>query len=168
MRSLTLLAFGCIATLGPMNALAAYCMGGSRMACYEGVDASGRSPGALYDAAVEGLREAQTPAQRDLARRAMKDALNPAMSDQRAILCNQADGDPVKFQQCVKGPGPARDMKMTVPCQQNTGDGRVLLDSRFVPAGAHYNIQHYHPQSVDGNGWTHGECDIAVAAKSAQ
>ncbi len=56
-------AFSCL--VSTYTAKAAHCDGASHMGCYEGVDQSGRSPGALYDAAAEGLREARTPAEHD-------------------------------------------------------------------------------------------------------
>jgi hypothetical protein len=164
LRSLPLIGFLCAATAGGQAALAAHCEGVSHMSCVEGIDRSGRSASGLYDAAVEALREAQTPEQRALARKAMKDALNPAMSYKRAVLCNQAGGGVAKFQQCMKGPGPDPGLHMTIPCQQNLTDGRVLMDGRFLPIGAHYDILHYHPLSADQNGWTHGECEVAPAS----
>jgi len=132
------------------------------MACYEGIDTSGRTPAALHDAAVEALREARTPADAALARKAMQDAYNPAMSDQRAVICNQAGGGPEQFKQCMSAHAPAANVKMTVPCQQNLGDGKILLDGRYVPTSARYNILHYQPQSPNENGWTHGQCEIAA------
>jgi hypothetical protein len=132
------------------------------MSCVEGIDRSGRSPGGLYDAAAEALREAQTPEQAALARKAMKDAFNPVMSDPRAIACNGMGGGPKAFQACMAGPGPTPGLQMTMQCQQNLSDGRLLIaDGRLLPAGAHFKITHYHPEAV-GDGWTHGECEITI------
>ena len=90
--------------LGPV-ARAAYCEGGSRITCYEGVDRSGRSSDALFSAALEGLSEAKTSAQTELARQAIRDAVNPAMSDQRAIICNNSHGGPSSFVPCMQENG---------------------------------------------------------------
>jgi hypothetical protein len=145
------------------NGIAAHCEGGSHISCAEGIDRSGRSPGALYDAAAEALREAQTPAQAALARKAMRDALNPAMSDPRAVACNGAGGGPQAFQACMAGPGPTPGLQMTMQCQQNLLDGRILVaDGRLLPAGAQFKITHYRPNGPYGNGWTRGECEITI------
>lgn len=152
----------------PEGVDAAYCAGASHMGCYEGVDRSGRSPGALYDAAAEGLREARTPAERDRARRAMKDAFNPAMSDQRAIEYNRVGGGPERFQRCMQGPGAPPGVTITVPCQQNLVDGRILVDGHFLVAGVRFNVSHCRSQSSSGDGWSHGECLIRVAKGTPQ
>ncbi len=140
-----------------------FCLGASHMGCYEGIDTSGRSPQALYEAAVEALREAATPAQQELARRAMKDAFNPAVSDQRAVVCNQAGGGPEQFQRCMNELGSTAGLKMTVSCQQNLSDGRMLIDGRMLPTGTRYNVLHYRPELANEGGWTRGECEIIVA-----
>lgn len=138
---------------------AAFCDGASHIGCHHGVDRSGRSPGALYDAAAEGLREARTPAERALARKAMKDAFDPAMSDQRAVACNRSPGQG-SFQQCFHGSGPAPGLRMTLPCQQNISDGRILVDRRYLPMASRFRITHYYPDTPNNVGWTHGKCDI--------
>ena len=105
MRPFFLIAFlGLVAILLPLHsARAAYCEGASHMGCYEGVDPSGRTPGAMYDAAVEGLKEARTQAERALAQKAMRDAFNPRMSNPRAIECYQNPGPNRDFAACVQG-----------------------------------------------------------------
>ena len=145
--------------LAMQPAKAAYCSGASHMGCYEGVDPSGRTPGAMYDAAVEGLREARTPAEREVAHRAMRDAFNPTMSDPRAVECNKSPGPAGSFAACVAGAGPRPGMAMIIDCQQDLDDGRVLVDGRVLPAGAHYKVARYRPQSTDP-GWSHGTCEI--------
>lgn len=160
---------GCLFTLliGLMpgfQARAVSCSGASHIGCSEGIDQSGRSPGGLYNAAVEGLKEARTPGERALARRAMRDAFDPKMSNQRAVECNGNPGTDRDFFACVAGIGPAPGMRMTVSCQQNLSDGRVLMDGRVLPAGAHYKVVRYQPASTD-DGWSHGSCDVEFTHK---
>jgi hypothetical protein len=150
-------------TVMPRAAVAAYCSGGSRMACSEGVDRSGRTPGAMYDAAAEGLREARTPAEKELARRAMRDAFDPSMSDPRAVACNRNPGPPGSFAACVAGTGPRPGLAMVLECQQNLSDGRILVDGRSLPAGARYRVVRYRPRAADP-GWSHGTCEIVFTA----
>lgn len=145
-------------------ASAAYCDGASHIGCYEGVDQSGRSPGGLYDAAVEGLKGAQTESQRALARKAKKDAFDPKMSNQRAVGCNRNPGAGRDFSACVASEGPAPGLRMTIECQQNLSDGRVLVDSRVLPAGAQHKVVRYHPTST-GGGWSHGTCEVEFPRK---
>ena len=134
------------------------------MGCYEGVDQSGRSPGALYDAAAEGFKEARTPFERDLARRAMRDAFKPSMSNPRAVECNKSLGGAESFAACVAGTGPEPGLAMVIGCQQNIADGRVLLDGRSLPAGARYKVVRYQPRSTEA-GWSHGVCEIVFAGR---
>jgi len=98
----TLLTVGTL-LLAPLPAGAVHCEGGSRMACVEGVDQSGRAPLALYEAAREALLTARTPAEGRLAVRAMFEAFNPQLSDWRAIYCNvHSPGGFAGFQECMK------------------------------------------------------------------
>ena len=103
-----ILAFGLllVTTCWSGHSLAAYCEGASGIACYEGVDRSGRSPETLYRFAQLALASATTSEQRDLAIRAMKDAFDPSLSDQRALYCNQRKGGFDDFQRCMRPSGP--------------------------------------------------------------
>ena len=143
------------------GANAAHCDGASHISCHEGIDQSGRSPGALYDAAVEGLRESRMGAERDLARRAMKDAFDPAMSNPRAVECNQASNRNSSFAVCMTGSGPAPGLKMSIPCQQNLDDGRLLVNGPSLPTGAHYKVTRYQPRSNE-TGWSYGVCEVTI------
>ena len=147
-----------------VKAYAVACSGASHIGCSEGIDQSGRSPGALYDAAVEGLKEARTPGERALARRAMRDALNPKMSNQRAVECNRNPGASRDYFACVAGAGPAPGLRMIISCQQNLSDGRILVDGQVLPAGTRYEVVRYQPSSTD-NDWSHGSCDVEFTRK---
>lgn len=141
------------------EAQGAFCEGASHIGCFEGVDQSGRSPGALYNVAVEGLKEARTMDERALAHRAIKDAFDPKMSNQRAVECNRNPGAIRDFAACVAGTGPAPGMKMTISCQQNLSDGRVLVYGLVLPAGARYKVLRYQSASTN-NGWSYGSCEL--------
>lgn len=138
---------------------AAYCEGASHVTCYEGGDQSGRSSGERYNIAVEGLSEARTPSEQELARRAMKDALDPSTANPRAVDCNQPSIKKRSFSTCMAGSGPTPGLKMSIPCQQNLDDGRLLVDGQNLPTGSHYKVIHYQPSSNE-MGWSHGMCEI--------
>jgi hypothetical protein len=57
------------------------------------------------------------------------------------------------------------NIKMTVKCQQNRSDGRILVDGALLPntENMHYHIQNYIPKSSAG-GWTFGVCQIELNA----
>ena len=98
------------------RAQAVYCENGG---CQEGIDPSGRTPGAMYDAAAEVLKSPKSETQRTLARRAMKDAFNPKMSDPRAIECNKAGGSVDFRMRPRQGAGPGiqnDDALLPKPC----------------------------------------------------
>lgn len=141
---------------------AAYCEGASHVTCYEGVDQSGRTPGGRYNMAVEGLAEARTPAEQALARRAMKDALDPSTTNPRAVECNQPSMKGRSFAACMAGPGPSPGLRMNIPCQQNLDDGRLLVDGQNLPTGSHYKVTRYQPSSNE-MGWSHGMCEIVLS-----
>lgn len=145
-------------------ARAASCDGLSHIGCHDGVDQSGRTPGALYDAAVEGLREARTPSERDLARRAMRDAFDPSMSNPRAVECNNNPGRAGSFAACVAGTGPEPGLTMVIACQQSLDDGRVLVDGSKLPSAANYKVVRYQPRSSE-MGWSHGTCEIVFTGR---
>lgn len=91
------------------SAYATYCEGASRMACYKGIDHSGRSPDAMYESAKEAMKEATTPAQRALAQEALADAHNPKMSDPIAQLCNATVGRGTGWEACLRAHGEEDD-----------------------------------------------------------
>lgn len=90
-------------------AYATYCEGGSRMACYRGIDHSGRSPDAMYASAQEALKSATTPTERALAQKALLDAHNPKMSDPAAQLCNGPLGHGTDWETCLRSHGEEDD-----------------------------------------------------------
>jgi hypothetical protein len=147
----------CVAFLPFGNAKAEYCQGVSRMACYPGIDNSGRTPGALYDAAAEALREANTPEEKAAAHQAMKDAFNPAMQNQRAVICNKTVHSTQDFAQCMAGVPPNQDMQISVPCSQRLSDGKIMYQGGYLPAGSEYHVKSYAPQTVS-DGWSYGVC----------
>jgi len=61
----------------------------------------------------------------------------------------------------LSGAAGAAGIKMTIPCQQNLNDGRILVDGTFLPSAARYKVLSYTPKSSDG-GWSHGECQLDV------
>ncbi len=94
-------ALGALMLVSP-SVQAAYCAGASHMGCYPGIDGSGRPPMAMYEAAVEGLKEARNPAEAKLAIQAMYDAFNPRAADWRAMYCNGHAGGPQLYQSCIQ------------------------------------------------------------------
>jgi len=52
-------------------------------------------------------------------------------------------------------------MKMVVPCQQNTYDGRTLVSGSALPDNVRYNIASYKP-TRRADGWTYGECVLNI------
>ena len=102
MKRLVSSLFAGAVALSSANAWAAYCEGVSHIACYPGVDRSGRDPAGLYQAAIEGLKNAQDPTQGRLAVDAMYDAFSARGSDWRAIYCNVHAGGPNNFLNCVR------------------------------------------------------------------
>lgn len=56
----------------------------------------------------------------------------------------------------------APPVEMTIPCQQNLSDGRILVDGTLLPREARYNVRHYRPQTNTGDGWSRGECRIVI------
>ncbi len=161
----TTLIGACVSLMLSMEQVhAAYCDGASHITCYEGIDQSGRTPGQRYDMAVEGLTEAKTNTERELARRAMKDALDPSTSNPRAVECNQPFIKGRSFSACMAGKGPASGLTMNIPCQQNLDDGRLLVDGQSLPTGSHYKVTRYIPSSNE-MGWSHGTCDIVFTRK---
>ncbi len=55
----------------------------------------------------------------------------------------------------------AGGVPMTVPCQRNLDDGRVLLSDDPLPPNPRYTVLHYAP-STSSEGWSHGQCEILV------
>lgn len=88
---------------------ATYCEGASQLACYKGIDHSGRSFDAMYASAQEALKYARTPVERALAQEAMVDAHNPKMSDPIAQLCNAPKEHGTDWKECLRTHGEEDD-----------------------------------------------------------
>jgi hypothetical protein len=51
--------------------------------------------------------------------------------------------------------------RMTIACQKNMDDGRILVDGTQLPANATYKVKSFHPTSRDGI-WSYGTCVIEL------
>ena len=81
------------------------------------------------------------------------------MSNQWGGECGRSLGPGRDFAACVAEPGPTPGIKMTISCQQNPSDGRMLVDASVLPAGTRFKVVRYRPASAD-SGWSHGSCDV--------
>ncbi len=79
----------------------------------------------------------------------------------------------VLFVSLVSQTSGAVAVEMTVPCQQNTVDGRILIDGRFLPDSVKgYRVKRYDPDihkppgkspSDEDYPWGYGTCLIEIS-----
>lgn len=73
----------------------------------------------------------------------------------------------LSFPAMAEGPlGKFQTITVTVTCQQNREDGRILIDGQFLPNTGHkfadgteYRVTHYTPTDSDET-WSHGSCEL--------
>jgi hypothetical protein len=51
--------------------------------------------------------------------------------------------------------------RMTIACQKNMDDGRILVDGTQLPTNATYKVKSFHSTSRDGT-WSYGTCVIEL------
>ena len=51
--------------------------------------------------------------------------------------------------------------RMTITCQKNMDDGRILVDGTQLPPNATYKVKSFHPTSRDSI-WSYGTCVIEL------